>query len=274
MPLPIRTALVARLCDGHWPLINEVELVQADLRWLRFAIARALLPRHKLQAAWQVQGQQPWPRQDRQVSCQVARRRRRGKRPRIVQPATDAEGNPRESADSVHGLPLPPWLLGGVFRWRKDRWAYAPRQFSRTWRAIAWVEAEQYEAGLAEQEEQQASAIAAGQEPPADEYDPQERDARWREARAFADPYVDVHRLLQSLKDEFQDRRLACHFGCVQVTAPRRARCLEEQHLTWGNHQDNAYHAHMHDRHLAAERHTPIGFLFPSQQPDYDSHNP
>lgn len=266
MSLPKRTAAVARECEG-WT-VHHGGLVPHDARWLRFAISRVLLNAEQLAAGWQVWDGAPRPLLSDSPPCLIARRRVR--RLRIRQPSAGARNQATAAGQphTVHTLPTPQWLVGGVVRFRKDRWAYAPRLFPRNQRVKATKLAKKYAHDLRVQQQAQAQPLASGHAPAPGTLTEEQRRLLEKQAAAWEEPFVDVHRLFQHLKEQDDpDELLACHYGCRSVSAGRRARCLQERHLAWGDRRDNAYHAHQHDRGLPAQARKPAEFVFPSAQP-------
>lgn len=145
----------------------------------------------------------------------------------------------------LQAVQLPPWLLGGRFRFRKDRWAYAPRQFYRDRAAArsAWMAAEEEEAQYAEVDAEDADTAAAEKE----RLRRQTEDAR-TEYKYRVDPFVNVTVLMLSLQGQqppvaHDDATpWALHVRCHPATAYHRALCIRPDHLMWGSAADNAWH--------------------------------
>ena len=269
MSLPPRTAWAAARRDSPhpWPLYDG-QLLARDAAWLVFAISRTLLPDDLLRVGFgrDADGNPiPLPDFESQAACRISRPKRlqrerlRIGQPQPALPAVPAVRGVRQAQPPLSDLLLPAWLLGGRLRWRKDRWAYAPRQFSGACRWKAEWEVTQAEAAM---------------NTPHDVTSDQQRELEGlqREKRLHLDPYVDVHRLLHSLLAPNPDehRPNTCHFGCQPAgSPPQRSRCLHPGHLSWGSPADNAYHAAQHREQQWAVRHRPQGWLCPSSRPGY-----
>ena len=245
------------------------ELVASKEDWLAFAILRQLLPAVLLDSLFgrDVHGQ---PRLDpvlygQQQHCLFSKMKS-GQRQRLRITELPDEvgvrplGQPQPPLDS---LSLPVWVLGGRLRFRKGRWAYAPRQFSG---AARWRAQRLFEKHVDAMEEEYAHTGV-----PADQETEDKKERLLRRLHYTKDPFVDVHKLLHQLKNHHpvQDKASTCHYGCLHATRPARCRCVHPGHLHWGSQADNAYHAGQHREELPAQPYRPDGWLPESSRPGY-----
>ena len=270
MALPERTSFAATHSATPWPLNDDFSLPAPHAEWLLFGVCRALVPGWQLPAAFEVDQGRPRFIPGQVLPVCLVSPPKRG-RIRLMQTGCRAIGRPPSDAPDYRHLAqlrLPPWLIGGVLRFRKDRWAFAPRLFSGSHRKLAHMEALEYEQQLEQQPQQQGDDPEGGQAGP---YTQQQSQLLWKRSRSMADPFVDLNRLLLFLRlQPFQNRKLACHHGCARVQPACRARCVHQQHLGWGNHLDNSYHAILHNAGQHALERRPQGWLAPSRRPGYN----
>ena len=273
---------ILQLQPAGWPIVDGT-LLPYNTRWLSFAIHRALLGRWALESAWQWNGDHQAPLPDPDCgACLVPAPGRLGVRRRLTakgrsrhpgRPPAGLDEDRRLDAKALQGVRLPQWLVGGVLAWRKDRWAFAPRLPSGQERRKA---ARQVRQAQEDFELQQQQAQHADYDAPTDDLD-QARDRLWEAQQrhaALSSPFTDASHLLACINlPRGQHATMACHYKCPGP-ATARARCLNHQHLAWGNAACNSYHKVVHDRGEEPHRRRPGNFVSPSREEGYDRHRP
>ena len=245
MSLPDRTKWVADRTRG-WQQHRTPDGVDGEAgRWLAFAIIRTLVPdQASLAAAFEAHEGQPRRRLYRgSAPCLVSRQK--APRLRILE---GGDGG----ADPLARLRLPAWLVGGHLKWRKDRWAYAPRTFPRTERRRWHIRQDHDRADVDDLKH------AEGPDPEGGESEGLQA-ARMRSAESLtakqftAEPFMDAHIIVHSLvtldythQPGEGDTPMTCHWGCMPSTPQDRARCLQHKHLGRFSAKDNSAHAQMH----------------------------
>lgn len=133
--LPERTAWAARR-RGGWQLVGQAGLPQSLATQLCFAISRELLDPAVLAQHFCLQGQEVRWLRSRPETCAISRPKQRRLTIGAVGAHREAPGI-TEHQRQLQQFRVSPWLHRGRLWFRKDRWAYAPRQFGRTDRAHA-----------------------------------------------------------------------------------------------------------------------------------------
>lgn len=266
MSLPERTLAAARY-RGDWPL-HQGQLTPNDSDWLLFAIVSQLVAKASLHAAFGMAQGVPRLKPGRPNECLFGRppggrlRLGRYRHPDAHAMTEQARQQARfEGEPDLWCVQLPQWLRGGVLKFRKDRWSYAPRLYPGSYRRTALALAE-----VAMQDLHNQQLFHQEQGPEEDPEGPlaqarAQAEQLLREARFAAEPFVDAHRLVLMLVDaghlQEESRSNVCHYGCARVPRQQRARCLERRHLSWCNQRDNGYHRRQHDQGLDALPHRP-----------------
>lgn len=250
MALPERTAWVAAQCEGWELRADGLGLAhEHHARWLMFGIARALVPDPAaLEAAFRAQDGQPWLIQAHSHACLVSRRKGPTRRLR-------AGGSPGDGG-SLAGLQVPAWLDNGRLRFRRDRWAYAPRTFPRNERQRRAQQLRDAEDEVWEMEERLGPWPEGGDTAELERLRAAVVEAGLR--RKFVnDPFIDCHRIMHSLgRVNYHDTRappFTLHWRCLPSTPARRARCLQPAHLGRGWPKDNSRHSKLHGLNMVPQ---------------------
>lgn len=258
--LPERTIRAAGHCFRPWPLTDARGLRNADAVVLAFGIARELLPPAQLAACFRKIEQAPgidWRISDDAACTLSALWQGRPDRKRIGCFGRPDGLEPEEA--ELQRVRLSGWAADGRLRFRKDRWRYAPRQFSGSARARAKDERdaaklahrEARDQGWAEDSDHMRELLAA-------------RRAAKSENRLLNDPFINVQALMLSLAGSGRPlddpKPYALHRRCLPSIAQHRALCVQREHLSWGNARDNSYHRLRHLHRQQPLRPTPANF--------------
>ena len=259
--------------SGH-PMIASDSM---DL--LLFGVLRQLLSLADLLELYHIVQGDIYPGQRRPSSCLISARPGRVRlveKQRLIRrgrKTSKADAELLEELKKLAAFKVPRWVRGCRLKFHGARWYVAPPVESR---------------GTVRTLRTRIAEVRSS-----DNGDPRELASLKERLRRSQSPvYTAVSRLVcfekygpprsqGSLSEMFSDKVLAVHHACSGCKESR-ARCLNSNHMTWGIHEDNAYHRVIHDSLVTdsckrykseykqpAKKRRPAGWVPPSTRRDY-----